>query len=152
MGVDIFFVISGYLIGGILFTEIEKNKKIEFINFFERRIRRILPPTLPILILCTVAGWFILLPFDYKLFGQSLVSQAVSISNIYFYQTIGYFDNNITSKPLLHTWSLSLEEQFYILFPNIAFNSSKAATKKLKLHSRNFVTCIAIVMLPNNKY
>lgn len=116
VGVDIFFVISGYLITTILISEMEQGT-FSLANFYERRARRILP-ALFFVMLCTLPfAWFWMLPSDLKSFSQSLVAVPLFVSNILFYLTSGYFDLTSEFKPLLHTWSLAVEEQYYLLFP-----------------------------------
>ncbi len=116
VGVDIFFVISGYLITTLIIEEIEKGS-FSLINFYERRALRILPP-LFFVVLCTLPFAYLwMLPKDLKSFSQSLVAVPLFISNIHFYFTNGYFDTASEFKPLLHTWSIAVEEQYYTLFP-----------------------------------
>jgi peptidoglycan/LPS O-acetylase OafA/YrhL len=116
VGVDIFFVISGYLITTIIVDEMEKGK-FSLFNFYDRRARRILP-ALFFVMLCTLPfAWFWMLPRDLKSFSESLVAVPLFASNILFYLTSGYFDTASVLKPLLHTWSLAVEEQYYVLFP-----------------------------------
>lgn len=116
IGVDIFFVISGYLISSIILDEIRAGK-FSIVNFYERRARRILPALFFILAVTTLIGWFWLLPNEYRQFSQSLVGVVSFTSNIFFYLTGGYFGGMTDMKPLIHTWSLSVEEQFYLVFP-----------------------------------
>ena len=116
VGVDIFFVISGYLITYIIVDELENNS-FSLLNFYERRARRIIP-ALFFVMLCTLPfAWFWLLPQGLKSFSQSLVAVPLFASNVLFYLTINYFDTASELKPLLHTWSLAVEEQYYVLFP-----------------------------------
>ncbi len=114
IGVDIFFVISGYLISSIIISEIE-DKNFSIVRFYERRARRILPALFFLLTICSAIAWIWLLPNDMRRFSESLVATALFSSNILFYKTCGYFCG--AEKPLLHTWSLAVEEQFYIIFP-----------------------------------
>jgi len=118
IGVDIFFVISGYLITTLILKEIYSTNKFSFKYFYERRIRRILPVLFFVTIITSIISYFILLPPSLKDFGRSILSIIFFISNIYFWVTGGkYGDESELIRPLLHTWSLSVEEQFYILFP-----------------------------------
>ena len=119
VGVDIFFVISGYLISGIIFNELS-NSSFSLVNFYERRARRILPALFVVLIFSTLTSWALLPPFEFKDFGQSLFSVSIFASNFLFWFEGGYFDAGIDLKPLIHTWSLAVEEQFYVLFPLLA--------------------------------
>jgi len=116
VGVDIFFVISGYLITTIIVDEMEQGS-FSLLNFYERRARRILP-ALFFVMLCTLPfAWFWMLPQDLKSFSQSLVALPLFASNVLFFLTSGYFDTANELKPLHHTWSLAVEEQYYVLFP-----------------------------------
>lgn len=116
VGVDIFFVISGYLISTIIIDELEQNK-FSLVNFYERRARRILPALYLIMFFCIPVSWLFLLPNDMKDFSQSLVAVSFFASNILFLNENGYFDTLSELKPLIHTWSLAVEEQFYLIFP-----------------------------------
>lgn len=116
VGVDIFFVISGYLITTIIMKEIDQGK-FSIIHFYERRARRILPALFLVMLVCIPFAWFWLLPDYMKDFSKSLVAISVFASNIFFWRKSGYFDTAAELKPLLHTWSLAVEEQFYVLFP-----------------------------------
>ncbi|MBK2296102.1 acyltransferase family protein [Francisella philomiragia] len=118
LGVDIFFVISGFLITSIIIRDLE-SKSFSLKNFYLRRMRRILPALITVLIFSTVFAWLILLPQDLKNYSKSLVSALGSFSNLYFFKTLsfGYFSTDATVIPLLHTWSLGIEEQFYIFWP-----------------------------------
>ncbi len=116
VGVDIFFVISGYLITSIILFEMNEGK-FSILSFYERRARRILPALFVVLFVCLPFAWLWLLPADMKSFSQSLVAVSAFASNILFWRTSGYFDSASELKPLLHTWSLAVEEQYYLLFP-----------------------------------
>ena len=115
-GVDIFFVISGFLIAGILIGEIGDGS-FSFTRFYERRIRRIFPALCVCLLATLIASIWLLFPNDFRPFGKSLLAAVISTSNFYFASQQGYFDASAMNKPLLHTWSLSIEEQFYLVFP-----------------------------------
>jgi peptidoglycan/LPS O-acetylase OafA/YrhL len=116
VGVDVFFVISGYLITSIILEE-QKKGNFSLTKFYLRRIRRILP-ALFFVVLCTIPfAWFILLPRDMQDFSQSLIAVATFSSNILFAKESNYFAGLAELKPLLHTWSLAVEEQYYIFFP-----------------------------------
>ena len=116
VGVDIFFVISGYLVGGIILSDLADGT-FTFRRFYERRIRRIVPALAITLAACTIGGWLWLFPRELTRFGQSLLATVFSVSNLYFAGDTGYFAAAATAKPLLHTWSLAVEEQFYVLLP-----------------------------------
>ena len=118
IGVDIFFVISGYLISSIIFKELLTTGKFSFSHFYERRIRRILPVLILVIIVSLFVAWYCLLPHRFVDFNESVISTIFFGSNIYFhYSGLRYGAVDGLFKPLLHTWSLSIEEQFYILFP-----------------------------------
>lgn len=116
VGVDVFFVISGFLITSIIVNEIKANR-FSLINFYERRIRRIFPALFTVFATCTVIAALIFLPQDFKDFSQSLAAATLFASNLLFFKETGYFAGAAELKPLLHTWSLAVEEQFYIGFP-----------------------------------
>lgn len=116
VGVDVFFVISGYLITSIIANDIE-NKNFSIVNFYERRARRLLPALFLVMAACLPFAWLLLVPSDLKDFGQSLVAVSSFSSNILFWIESGYFETEADFKPLLHTWTLAIEEQFYILYP-----------------------------------
>lgn len=116
VGVDIFFVISGYLITSILLREIEAGE-FSIIRFYERRARRILPALFFVIASTLPLAWFVMLPGNLKSFGSSLIAVVAFASNIYFFREINYFGIAAEQHPLLHTWSLSVEEQYYFLFP-----------------------------------
>lgn len=116
VGVDIFFVISGFLITQIIITEVFQSS-FSIIKFYERRARRILPALFTVLIFSTVLSWVLLPPIQFKDFGQSLFFVSFFTSNILFWIESGYFTQATELKPLIHTWSLGVEEQFYIFFP-----------------------------------
>ena len=116
VGVDVFFVISGYLITTIIISEMAEGK-FSIVNFYERRARRILPALFFVMATCLPFAWLWLTPTDLKDFGQSLIAVSTFSSNILFWSESGYFNTAAELKPLLHTWSLAVEEQYYILFP-----------------------------------
>jgi peptidoglycan/LPS O-acetylase OafA/YrhL len=116
IGVDVFFVISGYLITSIILAELTAGK-FSVSNFYERRARRILPALFFVTVACIPFAWMWLLPSEMKGFSQSLAAVSVFGSNVLFWRQSGYFDTAAELKPLLHTWSLAVEEQFYVLFP-----------------------------------
>jgi len=120
VGVDIFFVISGYLITSILIKDLRENK-FSISKFYERRARRILPALFFVIILSIPIAWITFLPKDLLNFFQSVLAITFFSSNILFWRESGYFDSESSLKPLLHTWSLSVEEQFYVLFPIFLF-------------------------------
>jgi len=117
VGVDVFFVISGFLIGGLLWKELDETGRISLGRFYLRRIRRLAPAFIAMAIVTAVAAWLILLPFEFREFGKHLIAATIWLSNVQFWREAGYFDVAAESKVLLHTWSLSVEEQFYIVLP-----------------------------------
>lgn len=116
VGVDIFFVISGFLISSIIFGNLEKNS-FSYYDFYARRIKRIFPALILVLATSFVFGWFLLLPDEYKQLGKHIAAGAGFISNLTLWNEAGYFDRASDTKPLLHLWSLGIEEQFYIFWP-----------------------------------
>jgi len=131
IGVDIFFVISGYLIMGHIWKELNNNS-FSYINFYSRRIKRLFPALLATILLSSIFAWVLLLPGEFYDFCKSVVSSVLYVSNFWFYTKAGYFDSELLNSPLLHTWSLSVEEQFYIFTPLIlafCFN------KKIPIHT-----------------
>ncbi len=116
VGVDVFFVISGFLITSILLRDILADR-FSYISFLERRIRRIVPAMLTTVAATMLVSWFVLLPDDYKRLGKAAISQVFMVSNFYHWSVAGYFGQSAESLPLLHTWSLSVEEQYYLLLP-----------------------------------
>jgi peptidoglycan/LPS O-acetylase OafA/YrhL len=118
VGVDVFFVISGYLITSVLLAELEQGT-LTLPGFYERRARRILPALFLVMLVCLPFAWYWLLPIDMKEFSQSLVAVPVFASNIYFWFKSGYFSTASEYRPLIHTWSLAVEEQYYVLFPMV---------------------------------
>ena len=120
VGVDVFFVISGYLITSLILRDLQNEGGFSLVDFWKRRIRRIFPALLLVLISTFVLGWFFLLPSHFKNLGESLMFQGAFLGNLYFWGSVGYFGDSTYTIPLLHTWSLAVEEQFYILFPLIA--------------------------------
>ena len=119
VGVDIFYVISGYLITSIVAEDVARGK-FSFVSFYERRIRRIFPALFAVLFSCVLVASVLLVPRDLLAFGKSMIAVALFASNIFFKREArsnGYFDRAADSQALLHTWSLSVEEQFYLFFP-----------------------------------
>ncbi len=116
IGVDVFFVISGYLITTIILAELEQ-EKFSIVNFYGRRAMRILPALFLVMLVCIPFAWVLLTPADLNGFAKSLVAVSLFVSNIFFWKDGDYFETAAELKPLLHTWSLATEEQFYALFP-----------------------------------
>lgn len=146
IGVDIFFVISGFLISTIIINSLNQNSFI-FSEFFYRRIRRIFPALILVLSSCYAFGWFTLLSDEYKQLGKHISSGSVFISNFALWKESGYFDTVAETKPLLHLWSLGIEEQFYIVFPLILF-----IFWKLRLNLFTAIITLALVSFFLNLY
>jgi len=130
IGVDIFFVISGYLITRTLVFEIE-SKRFSIIDFYVRRARRIFPALFLVMFLCLPFAYMWMLPSQLKDFAQSLIAIPLYLSNVFFWQEGGYFADTTELKPLLHTWSLAVEEQYYLLFPPLLFVIWRLGSKYL---------------------
>lgn len=116
LGVDVFFVISGFLITGIIIDGV-KDGSFTYTDFYDKRIRRIFPALIFVVFICCAMSPFFMVPYDLKNFGQSIFATMMSVNNILLYMTSGYWSLASEFKPLYHTWSLSVEEQFYILMP-----------------------------------
>ncbi|KII33679.1 peptidoglycan O-acetyltransferase [Pseudomonas fluorescens] len=123
-GVDIFFVISGYLISKTIFDEIGKSE-FSIANFYVRRARRILPGLLSVVALTSVAAYIFLYPIELVHYAKSTIASALFAANIFFYSSLDYFSPSANEIPLLHLWSLGVEEQFYIFFPLVALAAMK---------------------------
>ncbi len=148
VGVDIFFVISGYLITTIIIREIA-NDNFSIVRFYERRFRRILPALAVVTLASLMAGFFLLTPEGLSSLGKSVIATALFSSNMLFYFESGYFDGAAEMKPLLHTWSLAVEEQYYIFFPLLLlliarFNTRHYLSCLLGLGMLSFIACIIL--------
>ena len=126
VGVDVFFVISGYLIAGLIHGEMREGR-FSIANFYERRIRRIFPALFTVLIAATAAAWVLLFPSDFERYARSLFATAFFAVNYEFWRELGYFDVSAETKPLLHLWSIAVEEQFYVFFPPILLLAGRRA-------------------------
>ncbi|HTR01117.1 MAG TPA: acyltransferase family protein [Candidatus Acidoferrum sp.] len=135
-GVDVFFVISGYLISGLLLQDLHDGS-FSFAGFYARRVRRIFPALIVVLAACCLYGWFTLLNDELRQLSKHVAASALFISNFVLWHEAGYFDNASLTKPLLHLWSLGIEEQFYIVWPLLLWLA----------RGRNVATvvCIAVV-------
>jgi peptidoglycan/LPS O-acetylase OafA/YrhL len=129
VGVDVFFVISGFLITGIIARELDE-ERFSLAGFYARRIRRIFPALIVVLALVLVAGWLVMLPSAYAQLGSDVFASAAFFANIALLLQSGYFDVESAKKPLLHLWSLGIEEQFYLFWPLLLM---LAARLRLKL-------------------
>jgi peptidoglycan/LPS O-acetylase OafA/YrhL len=116
VGVDVFFVISGFLISTIVFASLNKGS-FSFIDFYDRRIRRIFPALILVLAFTWIMGWRLLYPLEYSNLGKHIMGGAGFLSNFLLWRDSGYFDTEAEQKPLLHLWSLAIEEQFYLVWP-----------------------------------
>ena len=116
VGVDVFFVISGYLITAIILAE-KQAGTFSLLNFYERRVRRILPALFAVMFASLPFAWYLMVPHELKAFSQSLMAVSLFSSNVLFWKQSDYFDPDAALKPLIHTWSLGVEEQYYLLFP-----------------------------------
>lgn len=124
IGVDVFFVISGFLISTIIFKGVEAGT-FKFSDFYSRRISRIFPSLILVSIVCYAVGWFLLFPDEFAQLGKHLFGGSTFISNFILLNESGYFDNSAETKPLLHLWSLGIEEQFYFIWPIFLFCMNK---------------------------
>lgn len=132
IGVDVFFVISGYLITSLLLKDLHEGR-FSFLVFYERRARRLLPALLLVLAISAGVAWFVLPYQEMREFGRSIRSTATFMSNVFFWKRVGYFDIQSELKPLLHTWSLAVEEQYYIVAPVLFWILWRYARKSIAL-------------------
>lgn len=146
IGVDVFFAISGFLISTNIINQLD-NSKFNFFDFYVRRINRIFPALILVLTACILLGWILLLPDEYKQLGKHILSGATFTSNFILWSESGYFDNSSLTKPLLHLWSLGIEEQFYILWPLLA-----AFIYKFKLNFSAIVLSLILLSFSLNLY
>lgn len=143
VGVDVFFVISGFLIGGLIFDEVEQGK-LDMLGFYGRRIRRIFPALIVILAATYAAGWFILFPEEFRVLGKQMAAAALFVSNFILLRESGYFDAAFQTKPLLHLWSLAIEEQFYLFWPLYVWLTIRNRARFVKL---TIALCLASFVL-----
>jgi len=129
IGVDVFFVISGFLISSIIFSELDA-QSFKFSTFYARRIKRIFPAMIVVLLASFMVGWFLLFENELKQLGDHVSRAALFLSNFILWYETGYFDNAAETKPLLHLWSLGIEEQFYIVWPLMAWLLWRLKDKK----------------------
>lgn len=146
IGVDVFFVISGFLMTSIVVKGIE-NKKFSLLQFYLSRAIRILPALIAVCLIMLVLGWFLLLPNDYRSLSKHIASSINFLSNITYYLESGYFDTSSHNKALLHTWSLSVEWQFYLLFPiGVLLISRINSSRKFLIVSFSLATIISLLL------
>ena len=132
VGVDIFFVISGYLISKIIIKSLESNT-FTFTDFYIRRVKRIFPALILVLCATMLTGWFALFPDEFQLLAKHVVGGAGFIANLFLWFEVGYFDTAADTKPLLHLWSLGIEEQFYIFWPIILLCAHRLGARALRV-------------------
>ena len=143
-GVDVFFVISGFLISTILYSNLEAGR-FSILDFYGRRIRRIFPALILVLASCYALGWFVLLPDEFAQLGKHMAGGAGFVQNFILWGESGYFDNSAETKPLLHLWSLGIEEQFYIVWPILLWLGYR-----LRLNLLSITVLIAIISFALN--
>jgi peptidoglycan/LPS O-acetylase OafA/YrhL len=143
IGVDVFFVISGFLISSIIYQQLS-TQRFSFLDFYIRRIKRIFPALLIVLISCFALGWFTLLADEYKQLGKHITGGAGFISNLILWDESGYFDQASHLKPLLHLWSLGIEEQFYFIWPLIIYIAWKKQLNLLAVACLIFAISFAL--------
>lgn len=146
-GVDVFFVISGFLVGSLILREIGAGA-FTFADFYRRRIARIVPALLAVAVATLGAGWRFLPPPDYEQLALSVLAAVGSVSNIFFWQRTSYFDPALDGAPMLHTWSLGVEEQFYVVAPVLLLLATRLRAAALKaavagVSALSFVLCVA---------
>jgi len=129
-GVDVFFVVSGYLIAGLIYADLERGS-FSFRKFYARRFRRIFPALITVLGACLLYGWFALAPDEYRELGRQVAAGAGFGANLLFWHESGYFDADAGLKPLLHLWSLGVEEQFYLTWPAVIVLAGGRSTRLL---------------------
>ncbi len=130
VGVDVFFVISGFLISGIIFSSLDRGQ-FSFVAFYGRRARRIFPALFLVLLFCLAYGFIVLLPAEFAQLGKEIAAGVGFVSNLVLWNESGYFDGAMVSKPLLHLWSLGVEEQFYIFWPLAAWIVYRAGLSRI---------------------
>lgn len=144
IGVDVFFVISGYLIAGLLLEELQQTSGIDIAKFYERRARRILPALFVVMAITAGAGLLLLLPSALRDLGRQIAYTALFVSNLLGVNQ-GYFDPANELRPLFHTWSLSVEEQFYIVFPLVLLVVAPRVSRRRLIHLL-VIACLALLV------
>lgn len=151
VGVDIFFVISGYLISSIIIADM-RHGRFSFVLFYERRIRRLFPALFSMIAVTTIAAVVLFLPVHFREYGQSLFGAAIFASNFVFWEEAGYFDLARETKPLLHTWSLAVEEQFYIIFPLMLYLGWRYFNARWPLYLAPFIVASFLLGMATVSY
>jgi peptidoglycan/LPS O-acetylase OafA/YrhL len=152
VGVDIFFVISGYLITGLLIAELNETRRIDFARFYGRRARRLLPAALLVTLTTLICGAFIFSPIEQRSMANAAAASSLYISNFWFlHQSFGYFSPESALNPFLHTWSLSVEEQFYILWPTFLLLVSRPRLLVKAMLAVTLVSLVFCIWLTNVK-
>ena len=146
VGVDVFFVISGYLIGGLIVDELTEGR-FSFATFYARRIRRIFPSLVVVLVAVYVVAWFVLFPGEFRQLGRHIVGSALFLSNFVLLDEAGYFDATSSAKLLLHLWSLAIEEQFYLVWPLLCVVAWRRRCDMLALTLAVLVVSFAVNIL-----
>lgn len=146
IGVDVFFVISGYLITAIIFKGLN-DSSFNFLTFYSRRIKRLAPSLLVVLVATFVMGWFVLLPDEYRQMGKYGIASVFFIVNFLFSRELDYFDRSAEENPFLHLWSLSVEEQYYVVWPMLAFLAFRLGIK-----ARSVILLITVISLALTAY
>jgi peptidoglycan/LPS O-acetylase OafA/YrhL len=148
VGVDVFFVISGFLITSIITQALDKGT-FSFIDFYARRVRRIFPALLLILICCGLFGWYVLYRDEFLILAKHIAGGAIFVSNLVLMNESGYFDTEAVSKPLLHIWSLGIEEQFYLIWPLLLWIAHRLKIKRqiliISFATISFVTNMILI-------
>jgi peptidoglycan/LPS O-acetylase OafA/YrhL len=145
-GVDVFFVISGFLISRIIFQSL-RDGDFSFVEFYAHRVKRIFPALVVVLAACFAFGWFALLPEEFQQLGKHMAASAGFIQNFILWKEAGYFDTASELKPLLHLWSLAVEEQFYVFYPLLIW-----VVWRLRLNALAFLAVLALVSFALNIY
>jgi peptidoglycan/LPS O-acetylase OafA/YrhL len=146
IGVDVFFVLSGYLITELLLNEMDRTGGIDFARFYARRIRRLLPASLLMLVCTLLAAVALLSPIEVVRVSKSAIATATYVSNVWFFlRSTDYFSPNVNANPLLHTWSLAVEEQFYLVWPFLVFLCAKGnRPRKIIIGALTAVTILSL--------
>lgn len=143
VGVDVFFVISGYLITTLIWNEMQE-ERFSLVNFYERRARRILPALFFVIIVCLPFAFWLMFPYQLVDFSKSIISVNLFISNVFFWSQGGYFGGPNETFPLLHTWSLAVEEQYYMFFPLVLMFVWKKLSHRLIIGLIVFTTIVSL--------